>query len=590
MKVVVVPFEEKAEFKELCRSLNIVYKWEQGPRWHVDVPYLPHPLLRWAPSELNHTHVLSCSFHERPFAVSQGAKWLRNQNLIIFDGPLPQNLRRFKSPVFSFQNRVEIALNQSPAPFIPSSLSKDIPNTVIHSKNAIIRAYHARFPAFLLAHPLHSQKTLTAWKAATEISDLHHGISILIVSPPSEIEHWRRTILHHGTGGHTSYPNDITIVDYNDLKLFFKEDENQTPQAKTTKGLAKFATPETFHLIIFDESQELYFPKAAKTKLAQKLTQHALFTLYISAVASTHPLHTQYLHQIFAHNTHSPATQIQKHFKEWLQEQGFSIRTLSFGRTVWTPNPGDRDKLKDLLFTPPKNSPPIAIQLNPPASDSQTHHIPLPLPLNIEDTEFHNQHWALLFEKYQHHILQNKKLEGIHTFLIQLSKLRSQFTIFKAQTLLSNRLQVAICINHVDTLSEIKTLLSQEDIQIAEYSIASIANHTAADELLRFTRQNADILLYTHDAFLSAAQSLLSALPPQSSSDRPTAQIIHDLLFEGAHANALPNAHHNPSLSSQTLTYYPFFEDSIEQSLLDYYLKPASLQTFKHPFHTLFQS
>jgi len=144
----------------------------------------------------------------------------------------------------------------------------------VEAVNAILAAYKARRPGFLLADDVGLGKTITAWEAIGRMPDAR---TVLIVCPLAVVAHWRRTLEAMGDGG-----KDIVLLNYERLGKLFEVSAEARKKIRSKKGLARSGSAADFDVIVWDESHRCKNPTAARSKLAAKLTANAGFCLWLS--------------------------------------------------------------------------------------------------------------------------------------------------------------------------------------------------------------------------------------------------------------------------------------------------------------------
>jgi len=551
-----IPFEKKDDFKKTCQEEKIKYFWDgQKKTWGIEIPEnQPVPSsLRNLEQSKKKVHVIDCDYTYLPFATQAGARWDKINKAVVYEGDtLPDTLTGFHPKLLSHAWRIERSLNNLP----PITLE---PNRIItlhpHQETAsglISQAWTRRQPGFLLADETGLGKTITTWNAILTIAKMEaRPLKILVTGPLNSLETWRETILWMGTGGR----NEIILLNYEKIKKLFTEKENR---AKSLKGLAKFGETEKFDIFIVDESHYLKSPSSARSKLAKKVEENSRFTLWISATAGQNPLELSYLSSLLSFKTEHRKSLVQNDFETWCQSQNIHVQRGKFGKWSWTPSEDDNKKLNSLLFGDQKIA--IRRRCQDVAGWPELQRIPKPYTFTKKEKALYDSDWKEFLDALNHDKIARTSgtptaygLEKLLRLRQKSSLLRAPFTADLTEEILENGFQVAISVEFLKTLDEIKKALQSKGIDSVEFSGRNTS--TREDERKKYQNGLVPVIIFSTESSISLHQ--------EKPSDKPRSQICHDLRWSGIEQEQIDGRSHRNG--SHAPTYWCFSKDSVEE-------------------------
>ena len=186
---------------------------------------------------------------------------------------------------------------------------------------AIVKAYNADLPGFMLADDVGLGKTYTIIDATNCISaKSKKRLNILVISPLSVVPHWKHSLRSYGT------TNSLwCVTNYDILKNFLKKPVTARTAKKTRtqnkrhaqSGLSKVQ----WDIVICDESHRLKNPLSQRTRCVSRLVntksdgnrETPAFTIWASATAGQNPLDLSYLGALLAARTGSKPKENTRH-------------------------------------------------------------------------------------------------------------------------------------------------------------------------------------------------------------------------------------------------------------------------------------
>jgi hypothetical protein len=556
-----VPFAEKDQFKAECAAQGLRAIWLADlKRWAVNTKTIPASLSRWAEKSGKPPRhfVIACDYSYYPFASKAGAKWDPEKKVAVFRGSeLPLELTGFRPARFSFQERMERELNGEKPPVLEQGKPLTLHKHQTEAVDWITGAWERRSPGFLLADSTGLGKTLAAWKAILEINKLEkRQLKILVTGPLGAMEAWREAILWAGTGGWQGKGNDITLTNYDRLKHLFDSDKKK---AKSLKGVARFGTADPFDIIVIDESHYLKNPASGRTKLARALEKSGKFCIWMSATAGQNPLEISYLSRLLAYTTGDKPTVIEKDFEVWCQQNGIGLRRGQFGKWLWDGNNADNEALSKILFGKEKVA--LRRRCEDIAGWPELQRIPRGTDLDEAAKRAYVTEWnefVRAFEEDRLERLKGKKdtAKGI----AQLGRLRQKASLLRvgqtcdlAEELLEEGRQTAISVEYLGTLDAIRENLEKRGYKCGEFS----GRNTSEREKVRKSYQNGelDVIIFTTEVSISLHQ--------ENPSDKPRAQIVHDLRWSAIEQEQVDGRSHRNGTHAPV--YWCFARDTIEE-------------------------
>jgi len=419
-----------------------------------------------------------------------------------------------------------------------------------------------------------THNTISAWTAALAITKQEERpLKILIVGPLTALETWRETILWLGNGGAKGQANEITLINYDRLRNLFEEDEKK---AKSLKGIAKFGTAESYDILLFDESHYLKSPTSARTKLARKLEENARFTFWISATAGQNPLELSYLSNLLGFLTGNKARTLEKDFEVWCQAQGINVKRGKFGKWVWDPTGGDNQKLHDILFAPKTAA--LRRRCSDIAGWPELQRIPKSHEFSPQETALYQTEWEEFLKALEEdRLLRLQGKKDTSKGIAQLGRLRQKASLLRventcdlAEEILENGYQIAISVEYLKTLDEIKANLEKRGYQVVEFSGRNTRDREECRQA--YQKGEADVIIFSTESAISLHQ--------EKDSDKPRAQINHDLRWSGIEQEQVDGRSHRNGRHAPV--YWCFTKNTIEERVATILLeKLESMNTLR---------
>jgi SNF2 family DNA or RNA helicase len=587
-----VPFEKKEEFKEVCRKENLRYFWDKEARsWGIEWEgslQLPRELEEFLPEGMEangkgamplpsgppRVHVIDCDFMYMPFASKAGARWDAKRRVATFRGhTLPTELTGFGPKPFSHQEKMERELNKEPVKARKPTRKITPHSHQEEARDAIVKGFGQRLPGFLLADATGLGKTISAWMAIQEMARTKPGdkpLKVLISGPLTALETWRETILWMGNlGTDGKRLIDVTLINYERLRNLFEEDGKK---AKTLKGIARFAKSEEHDILVFDESHYLKTPTSARTKLARKLEEEARFTIWLSATAGQNPLELAYLSNLLGHQTGHKGKTLEKEFESWCQSQGIGVKRGKFGKWIWDgANEKENEIVHRILFKKGKSGVVGALRRRCEDIAGWPEIQRIPRGHWLEPVEFsaYQAEWKAFLKA-----LEEDRLGGLagkkdnSKGIAQLGRLRQKASLLRtpataelAEELLDQGYQVAISVEYLMTLDQIREALEKKGYVVAEFSGRNSAGREA--ERLRYQKGEADVIIFSTESSISLHQL--------QDTDRPRAQINHDLRWSAIEQEQVDGRSHRNGRHAPV--YWSFSKDTVEERVATILLK-----------------
>jgi len=501
-------------------------------------------------------NVLDVPFELRSSAQAAGARWHKGQRAWIYRGEqLPAKLKAFRSKPYSYERRVERALNGivTRRPSHPNGAIVPRP----HQKTAISAihaAYEAKLGGFLLADDVGLGKTITTWQAILEMPTAR---TVLIVCPLAVVAHWRRTIEAMGDEAKA-----IVVINYERVGKLFELSVKAKKKVRTKKGLARMGKAPAFDVIVWDESHRCKNPAAARSKLAAKLNSAAGFVFWLSATAGQNPLELSYLSPLLARRTKDRPGNL-RDFETWCQKQELGVIRGDFGRWEWRGDPADCETVRKLLFDGPVAA---GIRRRPQdiAGWPEINRILTPIELEPSARSLYDDLWTTFRREMALETRGKNPASALATMLRfrqKSSLLRVPGTVELAMGLLENGQQVALSVAFIETLNAIQ---DEIEAKLGEGSCAlihgSLSPHVKEDERLRFQRGEAPVVLFTLEEGISLHQAEQLADGPGS--DVPRAEVIHDLRWSGIQMAQIEGRCHRDGRYAQV--FWTYADDTIE--------------------------
>lgn len=421
------------------------------------------------------------------------------------------------------------------------------------------KAYRHGLGGFLLADEVGLGKTVSGVAVAKE-PDFKN---ILVVTTLAATAHWRKTFLNFFMGGH-----EILIINYDRLHKLFKPDEDKyVKKAKTkrvkNKRLTKTGLAPKFDLVVWDESHKMKNNTSMRSKLARKISDNALFNLYLSATAGQNPLELSYLAPLLAKIT-GQSVKSMDDFENWCKSMKLGVKRAEFGKWVWDGSQDSIDKIHNLLF---KGSPAAALRRNPSDIAGWPEISRDLLPLELEPAEIDSYMAAWEEFKRMRQIGQSQNTSGKSkkndNALVANLRLRQKASLLKIpytleyiEDLLENGHQVAVSVAFKETLGELKQKLSKKGIECS--TIFGEQNAREKEEQrMAFQRGDNRVVLFTVEEAISLHQGEYN--------DVPRSMIIHDLRWSAISMSQIEGRTHRDGKFSQI--YWTYFSNTIEQDI-----------------------
>ena len=508
--------------------------------------------------------VLDVPFAMRAVATAAGARWDADHSVFVWRGKdgsaLPEALVPFLPAAYSWEAHVQRELD-GPRAGRRGEASRAGTGSITlrpHQRaavSAILEAYAAKRPGFLLADDVGLGKTISTWAA---IRELPKASSVLVVCPLAVVAHWRRTIEAMGDGG-----KDIVLLNYDRLGKLFEVSAEARKKIRSKKGLARAGSAPEFDVIVFDESHRCKNPTAARSKLAAKLVAKAGFCLWLSATAGQNPLELSYLAPLLASVTGSRAADL-KDFEVWCQQQGLGLARGTFGKWEWRGDAGDCAKVRELLFDAPTRTPrtpPAGLRRRPEdiAGWPEINRILTPIELAADARELYAQAWTS-FRKEMDLAPRGRDPKSALAATLRLrqksSLIRVPGTLELVHDLLANGHQVAVSVAFAETLAAIRDGLAATKIACAEIH-GRLPAAAREEQRLRFQRGEAPVVLFTVEEGISLHQG--------EHVDIPRSEVIHDLRWSAIQMAQIEGRCHRDGRFAQV--YWAYADGTIEDRI-----------------------
>lgn len=459
-------------------------------------------------------HVLDVPFEARQVVTYFGAKWDAARKSFVYVGdPLPPELGRFKPAPLSWEARIEEDVNGGPRRDIAPTEDITLRPHQAEAVAAIGAVHDAGLPGFLLADDVGLGKTFEACAAVHELPAARRNI--LVVCPKSVIPAWRRSIMALGTGGRR-----WTVINHDGMKKLIAPPKSAANVKKTTtknKHIADSGTPIVdWDVVIHDESHAYRNPTSMRSRIARNLSgfgtgttdtkQGNAFTIWASATAGQNPLELVYLAPLLTAVTGQSVADLEE-FQVWCTDIGLSIIRGDYGKWVWDRNPNDVELIRTLLFDRYTSlRPPAGIRRVPTdiAGWPEQQHIPHPIELNGNDRRLYDEAWTEFrraMDLVQRGKDPNGGLAAQTRFRQKASLLRAPSVADHVETLLDSGRQVYVSVQWLETLEELRTLLSRSGPGRRKIGVATIHGQmgTAEREANRMAFQTgeAQVILST---------------------------------------------------------------------------------------------
>lgn len=207
-------------------------------------------------------HILDIPFEERYAARAMGVKYDKGTKTNYYDGELPEPLKEWSSPDYSYARWVEDQYNkrirpveQGPVMFTPRAHQ-------VEARDAILAAYDSGWPGFLIADSTGLGKTLSIVAGVCAVAREQgrtpsRRLKTLIVCPKGAMGVWRQTLKAYGDSSRLR----PLVINYQRLNKLIREPESAR-KAKTARTknrrIARDGSPKIhFDVIVFDESHYL---------------------------------------------------------------------------------------------------------------------------------------------------------------------------------------------------------------------------------------------------------------------------------------------------------------------------------------------
>jgi hypothetical protein len=509
------------------------------------------------PRTTGRLHALDVPFEMRGVATASGARWDAEHSAFVFVGDvLPASLAPFRSLPYSFEQRIERALNTEAVPDLlpasPTSASSIVPRAhQIDAVRAIDASVRAGRPGFLLADDVGLGKTISAWEAVRRMPKAN---AVLIVCPLAVVAHWRRTVQAMGDAG-----KEVVILNYERLGKLFEVTPEARAKIRTKKGLARAGKAPTFDVVIWDESHRCKNPAAARSKLAAKVNGSASFVLWLSATAGQNPLELSYLAPLLATVTGDRPGDL-KDFEQWCTGHGLGVTRGAFGRWEWRGDRADCEKVRALLFD---GKTPAGIRRRPEdvAGWPEINRILMPIGLDPGARELYEQAWTEFRREMALIPRGGNPKSGLAATLRLRQKsslIRVPGTIELIRELLDNGHQVAVSVAFIETLTAVRDAL-----EVGMDAVPCAVIHGALTgpmkeaERLRFQRGEARVVLFTVEEGISLHQG--------EHNDVARSEVVHDLRWSAIQMAQIEGRCHRDGRFAQV--YWAYADGTIEERI-----------------------
>lgn len=511
----------------------------------------------------DYTYVIDLPFEMRNLIGHLGGSYNKDYKTYVIKAKiLPDLLYPYRSQPYSYEAWIEQFLNNGKVRqeiievlakdniFIPREYQKE-------AKVAIDKAFKANLRGFLLADEVGLGKTISAGIFAQEKTFKN----ILVVTTLSAVAHWRMTFLKLLLPG-----KNIIIINYDRLQKLFKYDEDKyKTKAKTKKAknkrVSNSGVAPKFDLVIFDESHKLRNNTSMRSKLALKIDNNAVFTLYLSATAGQNPLELSYLAPLLAKIT-GQSVKSMEDFDLWCKSMNLGVRRAEFGKWVWDGSQESIDKIRGILF---EGKPGAALRRIPSniAGYPEISRDLMPFELAPDEWSSYNMAW----EEFKQ-VLRNERSGKIkkgdkENALVARLRLRQKASILKIpytlesiESLLENGHQVAVSVAFKETLFILEEKLKSMGIN----SSTIHGGHAAVEkekQRVDFQKGINKVVLFTVEEAISLHQGEMNNIP--------RSMLIHDLRWSAISMSQIEGRTHRDGKFSQI--YWQYFANTIEEDI-----------------------
>lgn len=306
--------------------------------------------------------LLKVPFAERALATYGGARYLDGYGWTFVGRTLPTKLEQYAAPQYSweeYQMGDLAGVGQG-----STATSLDVGEFVlrpdqIEDRDAVIAAYKAGAPEFLIGSDTGVGKTVTAIAALKALPVRN----IVVIAPLSVIASWRMHLKLMGDGG-----KRWALINYDSAKnLLWK------PPAKISKSTgkavnAKRSTLNKSHaregaprvawdVVVTDESHYVSNVVAQRSTAIERVvgnpaTARPAFVVRMSATAGANPAQLAYLHRGLAYVSGEPVRRAitPSEYVDWCVERGMQVSVDRYDKLAWEPNDRDLKVMNGLLF------------------------------------------------------------------------------------------------------------------------------------------------------------------------------------------------------------------------------------------------
>lgn len=478
---------------------------------------------------------------------------------VIKKDKLPEELLQFSSKPYSYEAYVEKQLNGKYRKEILDQMPKKdgmIPRDYqIKGYETIKNAIDKGSNGFLLADEVGLGKTITSILALKD----KKFEKILIVTTLAAIPHWRKTLLNFSLPG-----KEIIVINYDRLQKLFELDDAEKAKSKTKKAknkkVASKGIAQVFDFIIFDESHKLKNNTSIRSKLALKLVEKTVFTLWLSATAGQNPLELSYLVPLLAKLT-KQSLKSMKDFEAWCKSMDLGVSRGDFGKWIWDGSEQSIEKIRNLLFT---SHPVVALRRTP--SDiigyPEISRELSPIELSIEDLKNYKLAWDDFKRMIHDEKVKNIKEKKQNALVAQLrlrqksSYLKIPYTLDHMYDLLDNHHQVAVSVNFKETLLQMQKILEEKKIGVSVIYGGQTSNEKE-EQRLKFQKGENKVVLFTVEEAISLHQGEYNNMP--------RSMLIHDLRWSAIQMSQIEGRTHRDGKFSQI--YWLYCQESIEEEI-----------------------
>lgn len=441
---------------------------------------------------------------------------------------------------------------------------------------AIVKAYNADLPGFMLADDVGLGKTYTIIDSVNQISGKSKKrLNILVISPLSVVPHWKHSLRSYGT------TNSLwCVTNYDILKNFLKKPVAARTAKKTRtqnkrhaqSGLSKVQ----WDIVICDESHRLKNPLSQRTRCVSRLVntksdgnrETPAFTIWASATAGQNPLDLSYLGALLAARTGSKPKELVD-YAQWCLTNNLGVSRGKFGKWEYVPKKGDYERVRSMLFDEFElNGKKLVASLRrkPTMISGWPEMMRQTLPASLSPKEY--KAYELVWEKFIEEMKLISKSKGKTTknamvaalrFRQKASILRAKATSEAIKDFIIEGYRPAVSMQFYDSIDSVKKLLGS----LLKVGVIDGRTKDRESVRLKFMQGKLDCVLFS----VTEGISLHANSDVSGADSTPRVLLIHDLRWSALDMAQIEGRTHRDGQSA--LAYYMYSENTVEEKMVD---------------------